>query len=1044
MPRLSSIPSHARPSGAALVLILLAILALSSLVVLFFSLAANDRNNTGAYAQGMKADELASGGLELIVEKLREEISHPDRSTINESTPAGLGPTIYTPKQPEYILPDTTVTISSTAPSNLIKISSAARPISLLASGTTLASNASTATPSRNGRAITADRWNKPQLETFGSGTGAPIPDWIYFNRRGPVVDPTLSNASNSESAEFVTGRIAFAVYDVGGLVDINVAGYPLTFPAGESGKKGSPAFIRLQSLGIPDDAITKILSFRNPKSATDTASYLSYVQNSDAHKGFTKTVAGDNRFLSRQELVRFATQNGFADQLPLLTIFSREKNAPSYAPDPSVPAATAPPSINSSLATARHAASGRLLFEQRFPLKKIALLAELRASPSSAELAEAVKEAFGLVYDSGTRQFSYHGPGSSTRTEIKTLAQIGTEDEYRTPDFFETLKAVIYDGSVGQSPGQTATIPELDSKDCQIIRIGACIIDQYDSDYIPTAVYFDPPSPPIPIWGVENLPYVNKLQYIGQWPVFGDLFAASGGTAPNPQGGKYVFRWAVELWNPHVQSFPANTTPGPAIKVALGPSGASTRVDLCPLNTADVSDPDTVPGTATLVDAWTNTIDSGNGYASAASSPATLYRKFCDPRQVFFGAINAAPITPKPGVTYNSAYFVPEDPIYVDLHVTGTDGFVHHYYRTWKISTGLEMTKSSSLVSSYMQSDPRTNRAGMFTADWRFHSSSPPPYASYPSNTAAGSRYAWPIRISAQTDSGYSVQATGNVEFEKGYATSAIYPGLLFENAAGLATRFEDPDGTLRIGDGGFSPSSNMKVPTTPLIADVAASNPPSNENSSRPKVLDRPFNSVAEMGYVFRDGAWKTLNFSGTDSADAGLLDAFSLDATPMNAGRVSLNTRRPEVWTSVLTGSIRKDGDADAATSEESAAAFAEDFTNAMTGANSTPMRNIAEFVTRKSDPTTLTVDLFETDKLRSLKPYREAAVRSLSENMQSRTWNLMIDCVAQTGRFPRSASSLSDFIVEGERRYWLHIALDRYTGEIIDESIEAINE
>lgn len=1032
----------AASSGAALVLILLAILALSSLVVLFFSLASNDRSNTGAYAQGMKADELASGGLELIVEKLREEISHPDRSSVSASTPAGLGPTIYTPKQPEYILPDATVTFSSTAPSNLIKISSATQPISQLASGTTLASNASTATPSRNGRAITADRWSKPQLATFGSGTGAPIPDWIYLNRTGPVVNPTLSNASNSESAEFVTGRIAFAVYDVGGLIDINVAGYPLAFSAAEAGKKGSPAFVRLQSLGIPDAAIEKILTFRNPKSATDAASYLSYVQNTAAHQGFTKTIAGDNRFLSRQELVRFANQNGFAEQLPLLTIFSREKNAPSYAPDPSIPAATAPPAINQSLATARHTATGRLLFEQRFPLTKIKMLAELRANPGSAELADAVKAAFGLTYNSGTRQFSYHGPGSSTRTEIKTLPQIGAEDEYRTPDFFETLKAVIYNGSVGQSPGQTATIPELDSKDCQIIRIGACIIDQYDSDYIPTAIYFDPPSPPIPIWGVENLPYVNKLQYIGQWPVFGNFYAASGTTAPNPQGGKYVFRWAVELWNPHVQSIPADTTPAPTIKIALGPSGASTRVDLCPLNTADISDPDTVPGTATLVDAWTNEIDSGNGYASATSSPATLYRKFCDPRQIFFGAINAAPITPKPGVTYSSAYFVPEDPIYVDLHVTGTDGFVHHYYRTWKISTGLEMTKSSSFVSSYMQSDPRTNRAGMFTADWRFHATSPIP--SYPSSTTAGSRYAWPIRISPLTDSSYSVQATGNVEFEKGYATSAIYPGLLFENAAGLATRFEDPDGTLRIGDGGFSPSSNLKVPTTPLIADVAASNPPNNENSSRPKVLDRPFNSVAELGYVFRDGAWKTLNFSGTDSADAGLLDAFSVSDESIRSGRPSINTRRPEIWESVLVDSVRKDADLSTATGVNEAARLAKDLTDAMSDSNYEPLRNVSEFVTKRSNTTILSTDAFGGAENRTIKSYREAAIRAISSSMQSRTWNLMIDCVAQSGRFPKSANSLSDFIVEGERRYWLHIALDRYTGEIIDESIEAINE
>jgi hypothetical protein len=53
------------------------------------------------------------------------------------------------------------------------------------------------------------------------------------------------------------------------------------------------------------------------------------------------------------------------------------------------------------------------------------------------------------------------------------------------------------------------------------------------------------------------------------------------------------------------------------------------------------------------------------------------------------------------------------------------------------------------------------------------------------------------------------------------------------------------------------------------------------------------------------------------------------------------------------------------------------------------------------------------------------------RALAEVGQARTWNLMIDVIAQTGRYKPNAQSLaaSDFIVEGEQRYWLHIALGR---------------
>jgi hypothetical protein len=72
------------------------------------------------------------------------------------------------------------------------------------------------------------------------------------------------------------------------------------------------------------------------------------------------------------------------------------------------------------------------------------------------------------------------------------------------------------------------------------------------------------------------------------------------------------------------------------------------------------------------------------------------------------------------------------------------------------------------------------------------------------------------------------------------------------------------------------------------------------------------------------------------------------------------------------------------------------------------------------------------------------YRESAIRALSAAGTTRVWNLMIDVIAQTGRFPASASSLASFNVEGERRYWVHVAIDRYTGKVLDEQIEEVKE
>jgi len=54
-------------------------------------------------------------------------------------------------------------------------------------------------------------------------------------------------------------------------------------------------------------------------------------------------------------------------------------------------------------------------------------------------------------------------------------------------------------------------------------------------------------------------------------------------------------------------------------------------------------------------------------------------------------------------------------------------------------------------------------------------------------------------------------------------------------------------------------------------------------------------------------------------------------------------------------------------------------------------------------------------------------------------------LLIDVVAQSGHFKPNAGSLqNDFVVEGEQHYWVHIAIDRFTGKVIDKQIEVVNE
>ena len=75
---------------------------------------------------------------------------------------------------------------------------------------------------------------------------------------------------------------------------------------------------------------------------------------------------------------------------------------------------------------------------------------------------------------------------------------------------------------------------------------------------------------------------------------------------------------------------------------------------------------------------------------------------------------------------------------------------------------------------------------------------------------------------------------------------------------------------------------------------------------------------------------------------------------------------------------------------------------------------------------------------------MKAQREVVPRPLASVGQSRTWNLMIDVIAHSGNYPPGANDLANFVVQGEQRYWVHVAIDRFTGQVIDKQIEVVNE
>jgi len=75
---------------------------------------------------------------------------------------------------------------------------------------------------------------------------------------------------------------------------------------------------------------------------------------------------------------------------------------------------------------------------------------------------------------------------------------------------------------------------------------------------------------------------------------------------------------------------------------------------------------------------------------------------------------------------------------------------------------------------------------------------------------------------------------------------------------------------------------------------------------------------------------------------------------------------------------------------------------------------------------------------------IQRFRESALRPLAAAGQVRVWNLLIDVVAQTGHYPKTATGFDQFVVDGQTHLWVHVALDRYSGQVIDKQVEVVTQ
>ncbi len=253
---------------------------------------------------------------------------------------------------------------------------------------------------------------------------------------------------------------------------------------------------------------------------------------------------------------------------------------------------------------------------------------------------------------------------------------------------------------------------------------------------------------------------------------------------------------------------------------------------------------------------------------------------------------------------------------------------------------------------------------------------------------------------------------------------------------------RYTDPDGVQRRGIAAYATDNSSSG--WPMNSSNTTYNPTFDENS-RPVVLNRPFRSVSELGNVFRGTPWRNLDFMTPESGDRVLLDLFTLEEAPEDnvvGGRVNLNLVSKPVLSALIQGA----GMADSVStiSNTTANEMADEYLSFISGTESGEgyLKDRSEIVGRWVSGTSYAgigqeMAFKLSDSQKPIYRNRHSIVASLADVGTVRTWNVLIDLIAQSGSVVNG-----QFIPQGESRIWECVSIDRFTAEIVARSSESV--
>ncbi|HEY4270793.1 MAG TPA: Ig domain-containing protein [Candidatus Udaeobacter sp.] len=901
--------------GAALIIVLAFVVLATAVSLAYFSRTTTDRQLAQSSYHDTSADLLARSALDITVSDLKQEIAaHP--------TP--------TAAPPYYIQPARYPAGIPTDNPNLVRYSSRNAAASR-------ASAVISTAVSANGRSISTARWNSHYLIPLAVPTPSPAsspvgsfiaPDWVLVTRNGPLAFSAWDNSlkdPTSNNTNYVVGRYAFAVYDEGGLIDVNVGGFPnyanLTRPNRPTRRLRSKypeeeSEIMLAACQAPD-----FNGNQNPPTGT-TGTQFSYTPKTNHNP----TSFGPD-ILPHGLTVNSST--GLISGIP-----------------------TSPGVFTITLTASNHCGNATITV----PLTITGLITP-DSTPWPVNLAR-----------KGTLAFADLTSLPSTPTAITPTTSVGSMGNF--------LGNTPINQLMGWRNYATTQQPTSASFDNPSFPLASA--DNYATYFLgaayPLATSFTTVRNDLPKAVVNGRTDQGAMTRQ-------ELIKLQRTICTNPVTGVYDNTKFPQSLLQYLGTFSREMNrPAQDWPLANGQSRLSGRFDMTNIQLV-------IPGFRIRPG------NNGKGHAWGLQKKSLLYKLF--------------------GLTWVDGTWDPAkrftDPNYYGHWVYGSLPGARHDVTALPDNPDFFQIINYALTIGNGGAPAPSTVFGIGAAliDQYDGDDLNDPDPNYPGNA----------------DNGNTI-------------TIIDYAGASY--AYGIeAMSYDDPN--LNVARPPFAPDPMSFVPPMPNYL-----------------FLNRRFENVGEFGYAYNPAYTnKTLDFATATSHDRAILDFFTYNeagqpadetgqpanAPPYRAGIVNLNTKNIPVLASIIKGALLNDPglqntpttllsqNSDAL---NAAQAIVQETTNtpALTRADVTRLAAVAA----ARLPTVLGVN-DET---------KQTIARALADTGQARTWNLMIDVIAQTGHYGPNAQGLTDFILEGEKRYWLHIALDRDDGTVLGSQLEEVVE